>query len=164
LLQDLLAYSGPGIAMFLMVEVLVLSFAAAVYAPNTPLGKMVRAALIEAPVKVLKRATPLKVIAGLIVFLIFVAFMFGAPEWIALMGAGDLWIYLDITVVTMLVGSAARLKYVAIQAIQVSRAIVAGAVTRFNRIGAYGRRLRLRRPKLPLSSDETGPEWDWAIA
>jgi hypothetical protein len=150
--------------MLLMAEVLLLAFAVAVYAPNTPLGKIVRAALIEAPAKVLERATPLKVIAGMIVFLLFVAFIAGAPEWIAIMGAADLWTYLDITVVTILVGSGTRLKYVAIRAIQVSRAIAAGAVTRFNRIKAHGRRLRSRRPKLPPSSDEAGPQWDWAIA
>jgi hypothetical protein len=150
--------------MFLVAELLLLAFAVAVFAPNTPLGKTLHAVLIDAPTKALERATPLKVITGLIVCLILVALMVSAPEWIAIMGIGDLWIYFDIAVVSMLVGSAVRLKYAAIQVIQVSRAIAAGVVARSNRIRGRSRHLHLRRPKLPSSTDEVEPQWDWAIA
>jgi hypothetical protein len=147
--------------MFLVAELLIVALAAAVFVPDTPLGKTLRAVLIDAPAKALEQATPFKAITGLIVFLILVALMVGAPEWIAIMGLGDLWIYFGIIIAATLTGSASRLKYAALQ---VSRAIAACVMARSSRVRGRRRNLRVRRPKLPPSGNEVEPQWDWAIA
>jgi len=150
--------------MLLVTELLVLAFVAAVWAPDTPLGKNLRTVLIEAPAQALKRATPLKIIVGLIVFLGLVAFVLGAPEIVAMIGLGDLSIYLDFTVVVILLSVVARLKSTVIHTVGLSRAVVARVIARANRTKARNRRPRMSRPKLPSSTDENAPHWAWAFA
>jgi len=150
--------------LMLMLELLSLALAAAVFAPDTPLGKSFRAALIDAPAKALARTTKLKMITWLIVAVIMVAILLSAPEYFAMMGGADLWIYFDITVVTMLVSSAVRLKSGALQIIRMSRAMAAGVAARSTRMRGRSRHPRQRRAKLAPSSDEGEPQWDWAIA
>jgi hypothetical protein len=149
--------------LMLMLELLILALAAAVFAPHTPLGKSLRAALIDTPAKALARATPLKIVTGLIVAVILVAILLSAPEYFAIMGGADLWVYFDITVVTMLVSSAVRLKSGALHIIRVSHAM-AGVAARATRMRGRSRHLRPRRAKPAPASDEGEPQWDWAIA
>lgn len=150
--------------LMIMAELLLLALIAAVCAPDTPLGKTLRAALIETPARALARATPLKMITGLIVFVMLMAILLSAPEWYAIMGGADLWLYFDVAVVTMLAGSAARLKSAALQLVRLSRAMAAGAAARSSRSRGRDRHPRPRRAKLPPSSDEAEPGWDWTIA
>ena len=53
--------------MLIAAELLLLALCAALWAPDTPIGKSLRVVLIDAPAKTLSRATPLKVIIGLFV-------------------------------------------------------------------------------------------------
>jgi hypothetical protein len=141
---------------------LLLALCTALWVPDTPIGRSLRVVLIDAPARALSRATPLKVIIGLIVFLTLVVFIFGAPELVALMGLGDLYFYLDITVVSILMSTAVRLKSVPAYAIRLVR-IAAHKIPRWKRAGPRNRLSHPRRPKSPPSDDEGGAEWGWAF-
>jgi cobalamin biosynthesis protein CobD/CbiB len=144
-------------------ELLLLALCAALWAPDTPIGKAVRNVLIDLPAKTLSRATPLKVIVGLIVFLALVAFIVSAPELVAIMGLGDLSIYLDFTIISLLVSTAARLKSVLAYAIRLIRGIAQSNIPQWRRAGRRNRLSHPRRPKSPPSDDEGGAEWGWAF-
>jgi hypothetical protein len=148
--------------MLIAAELLLLALCTVVWAPDTLIGKSLRVVLIDAPAKALSRATPLKVIIGLIVFLALVVFIFGAPELVALMGLGDLYFYLDITVISILMSTAVRLKSVLAYAIRLVR-IAARDIPRWKRAGPRNRLSHPRRPKSPPSDDEGGAEWGWAF-
>ena len=149
--------------MLIAAELLLLALCAAVWAPGTLIGKSLRVVLIDAPAKTLSRATPLKMIVGLIVFFALVVFIFGAPELVALMGLSDLYFYLDITVISMLMSTAVRLKSVLAYAIRLVRGIAARDSPQWKRAGPRNRLSHPRRPKSPPSDDEGGAEWGWAF-
>jgi hypothetical protein len=149
--------------MLIAAELLLLALCAAVWAPDTLIGKSLRVVLIDAPAKTLSRATPLKMIIGLIVFLSLVVFIFGAPELVVLMGLSDLYFYLDITVISILMSMAVRLKSVLAYAIRLVRGIAARDILQRKRAGPRNRLSHPRRPKSPPSDDEGGAEWGWAF-
>jgi cobalamin biosynthesis protein CobD/CbiB len=149
--------------MLIAAELLLLALCAALWAPDTPIGKSLRVVLIDRPAKTLNRATPLKVIVGLIVFLALVAFIISAPELVAIMGLGDLSIYLDFTIISILMSAAVRLKSVFAYAIRLVRGIAARDIPRWKRAGPRNRLSHPRRPQSPPSDDESGPEWGWAF-
>ncbi len=148
--------------MLIAAELLLLALCAALWAPDTLIGKSLRVVLIDAPAKTLSRATPLKVIIGLIVFLSLLVFIFGAPELVALMGLSDLYFYLDITVISILMNTAVRSKSVLAYAIRLVR-IAARKIPQWKRAGPRNRLSHPRRPKSPPSDDEGGAEWGWAF-
>jgi hypothetical protein len=149
--------------VLIAAELLLLALCAALWAPDTPIGKSLRVVLIDAPAKTLSHATPLKVIIGLIVFFALVVFIIGAPELVALMGLGDLYFYLDITVISILMNTAVRSKSVLAYAIRLVRGIALRKIPQWKRSGPRNRLLRLRRPKSPPSDEEGGVEWGWAF-
>ena len=149
--------------MLIAAELLLMALCATLWAPDTPIGKSLRVVLIDAPAKALSRATPLKVIIGLIVFLALVVFIFGAPELIALMGLSDLYFYLDITVISILMNTAVRSKSVLAYAIRLVRGIAGRKIPQLKRAGPRNRLSRLHRPRSPLSDDEGDAEWGWAF-
>jgi hypothetical protein len=149
--------------VLIAAELLRLALCAALWAPDTPIGKTLRVALIDAPAKALSRATPLKVIVGLIVFLILVVLVVGAPELVAMIGLSDLSIYLDITVISILMSTAVRLKSVLAYAIRPVRGIAARVIAQWNRARASDRLSHPRGPKSPPSDDEGRAEWGWAF-
>jgi cobalamin biosynthesis protein CobD/CbiB len=149
--------------MLIAAELLLLALCAALWAPDTPIGKSLRVVLIDRPAKTLNRATPLKVIVGLIVFLALVAFIISAPELVAIMGLGDLSIYLDFTIISILMSAAVRLKSVFAYAIRLVRGIAARDIPRWKRAGPRNRLSHPRRPQSPPSENESGPEWGWAF-
>lgn len=149
-----------GTAMLLMTELFLLALVVVGWAPDTPLGKTLHAWFIEAPARALNNLSPAKVIVGSIVLVFLIALALSAPELVAIMGLGDLYLYLDAAVIAMLIGAAARVKFVLGHALHVSRNIVA----RWNRSGAYDRQPRQQKSKLPRSSDEVDPHGDWAFA
>ena len=149
--------------MLIAAELLLLVLCAMLWAPDTPIGKSFRAVLIDAPARILNRATPLKVVIGLIVLLVLLVFIFGAPELVALIGLGDLYVYLDIAVISILMNAAVRSKSVFTYAIRVVRGIAARKIPPWKRAGPRNRRLHPRRPKSTSSDDEGGAEWGWAF-
>jgi len=106
-------------------ELLLVALCAALLAPDTPIGKSLRVVLIDRPAKTLSHATPLKMIVGLIVFLALVAFILSAPELVAIIGLSDLSLYLDITIISILMNTAVRSKSVLAYAIRLVRGIAA---------------------------------------
>jgi hypothetical protein len=142
---------------------LLLALCTALWAPDTPIGKSLRIVLIDAPAKMLSRATPLKLIIGLIVFLALVVFIFGAPELVALMGLSDLYFYLDITVVSILMNTAVRPKSVLAYAIRLVRRTAAREMPQWRRAGPRNRLSRPRRPKSPPPDDAGHAEWGWVF-
>jgi len=143
---------------------LFLAIFVALWVPDTPVGKILRRALIDDPARMLSNTTPLKTVVGVIVFFALIAFVIGGPEVVAIMGIGDLSLYLDITVVTLLVSAALRFKSALTQAMTHAREIAARIVVPGNRARARNLRSRPRRPKSPPSDSEDGAEWDWAFA
>src|SRR5580658_10897998 len=109
--------------MLIAAELLLMALCAALWAPDTPIGKSVRVVLIDPLAKTLSRATPLKVIVGLAVFLALAVFIISAPELVAIMGLSDLSIYLDLTIISILTSTAVRLKSVLAYAIRPVRGI-----------------------------------------
>jgi hypothetical protein len=148
--------------VLIAAELLLLALCAALWAPDTPIGKSLRVALIDAPAKMLSRATPLKVIIGLIVSLSLVVFIFDAPELVALMGLSDLYFYLDITVVSILMSTAVRLRAVPAYAIRLVR-LAAHKISQRKRAGPRNRLSHPRRPKSPPPDNEGGARWGWAF-
>jgi hypothetical protein len=142
---------------------LLLALCAILWAPDTPIGKSLRTALIDTPAKTLSCSTPLKVIVGVIVSFTLVVFIFGAPELVALMGLSDLYFYLDITVISILMNTAVRSKSVLAYANRLVRGIAARKIPQWKRAGPRNRLSHLRRPKSPPSDDEGGAEWGWAF-
>jgi len=149
--------------VLIAAELLLMAFCAVLWAPDTLIGKSLRVVLIDFPAKTLSNATPLKVIVGLIVFLALVVFIFGAPELVALMGLSDLSIYLDFTVISILMSTAIRLKSVLAYAIRLVRGIAARDIPQRKRAGSRNRLSHPRRPKSPPSDDEGGAERGWAF-
>src|SRR5580700_8587283 len=125
--------------MLIAAGLLLLALCTALWAPETPIGKSLRVLLVDAPAKALSRATPLKMVIGLIVFLALVVFIFGAPELVALMGLSDLYFYLDITVISILMNTAVRFKSVFAYAIRLVRRIAARDIPRWKRAGSRNR-------------------------
>jgi cobalamin biosynthesis protein CobD/CbiB len=151
--------------VLIVAELLLMALCAALWAPDTLIGKSLRDVLIDLPAKTLSRASPLKVIVGLLVFLALVAFIFSAPELVAIMGLGDLSIYLDFTIISILMSTAVRLKSVLAYAIRLVRSIAARGIPQRKRVGSRDRLSHPRRPKSPPSDDEgDAAEWGWAFA
>jgi hypothetical protein len=169
--QNLTAFETPYRALpdggkgsgLIAAELLLLAVCAALWAPDTPIGKAVRVVLIDRPAETLSRATPLKVIVGLIVFLALVVFIVSAPEFVAIMGLGDLSIYLNFTIISMLVSTGVRLKSLLAYAIRLFRGIAPSRIRQRERVGPRNRLAHPRRPKSPPSDDEGGAEWGWAV-
>jgi cobalamin biosynthesis protein CobD/CbiB len=150
--------------MLIAAELLLMALCAALWAPDTPIGKTLRVVLIDPLAKTLSRATPLQVIVGLIVFLALVVFIIGAPELVAIMGVTDLSIYLDFTIMSILMSTAVRLKSVFAYAIRLVRGIAARDIPQWKRTGPRNRLSHPRRAKSPPSDDEGDAEWGWAFA
>jgi cobalamin biosynthesis protein CobD/CbiB len=150
-------------SVLIAVELLLMALFVVLFAPDTPIGKSLRVMLIDAPAKTLSRATPRKVIIGLIVFLALVIFIISAPELVAIMGLSDLSIYLDITIISILMNTAIRLKSVLAYAIRLVRGIATRDIPQRKRARSRNRLSHPRRPKSPPSDDEGGAEWGWAF-
>jgi cobalamin biosynthesis protein CobD/CbiB len=149
--------------MMIAAELLLMALCAALWAPDTPIGKSLRVVLIDPLAKALSRATPLKVIVGLIVFFVLVVFIIGAPELVAIMGVTDLSFYLDITIISILMSTAVRLKSTLTYAIRLVRGVAARDIPQWKRAGPRNRLSHRRRPKSPRSDDEGDAEWGWAF-
>ncbi len=149
--------------MLIAAELLLMALCAALWAPDTPIGKSLRVVLIDRPAKTLSRVTPLKGIVGLTVFLALVVFIISAPEFVAIMGVSDLSIYLDITIISILMSTVVRLKSALAFAIRLVRGIAARDIPQWKRTGPRSRLSHPRRPKSPPSDDEGGAEWGWAF-
>jgi hypothetical protein len=79
------------------------------------------------------------------------------------MGLGDLSIYLDFTIISILMSAAVRLKSVFAYAIRLVRGIAARDIPQWKRAGSRNRLSHPRRAKSPPSDDEGGAEWGWAF-
>ena len=150
--------------MLLMIEIFLLALAVVALAPDTPLGKTLRAWLIDAPVRATAKLTPAKIVIGTIVFLCLIGMALSAPELVAMIGFGDLAVYLDAAVIAALVAAAARLRFVLAPTVRLSRNLSARFIGRRNRRKSRNRRSRRHRPLLPPSFDEDDPLGDLVFA
>jgi hypothetical protein len=146
---------------------LLLAYVAAVLAPDTKWGEILREGLIDFPARVLNGLTPQRTIIGLIVFLIVVGTLsgasFGSPEWLAF-GFADLSFYIDIAVMAMLMRATVRLKPIIMHTKRSSQSIAARLTLLLRRTGTPHRRPHARRAKPPSSTDESEPASGWAFA
>lgn len=147
------------------IGLLFLALCVALWARDTFIGKAFRAMLTDASHNAYGRMTPLRVVVGLIVFVGLIAFVIGAPEWIALFGLADLASYLDVGVILLLASTAAALRSPIARAVRFVRSRAARAVAPWHRFLARSRAPRRRKPKPPRpSEDDGGAEWEWAFA
>jgi energy-converting hydrogenase Eha subunit C len=150
--------------MLLVMEIFLLALAVMAFAPDTPLGKSLRAWMIEIPARATAKLTPAKIIVGAIVFVFLIGWAMSAPEVVAMIGFGDLAAYLDLAVIAMLLTAIARLKFVLGHTIRLSRTLSARFIARSTRSKARNRQSRRQRPKLPPSADENDPMEGLAFA
>jgi hypothetical protein len=150
--------------MELVTLVFIFALAIVAWAPDTPLGKALHNCLVEAPVRIVENMTPKKIVIGAIVLVCLIGFAMSAPELVALIGFGDLAVYMDAAVIAMLLTAAARLKFVLTQVMRFSRTVAARLAIRTNGNGARKRGSRRHRPKLPRPSDDAEPHAGWAFA
>jgi energy-converting hydrogenase Eha subunit C len=150
--------------MLLVMEIFLLALAVMAFAPDTPLGKSLRAWMIEIPARATAKLTPAKIIVGAIVFVFLIGWAMSAPEVVAMIGFSDLAAYLDLAVVAMLLAAIARLKFVLGHTIRLSRTLSARFIARSTRSKARNRQSRRQRPKLPPSADENDPMEGLAFA
>jgi len=147
--------------------VLILALLSALLASDTPIGKAVRALLIDSPAKADWRTTPFRILVRLIVMSALVAFIVGAivsgPEWIMLFGLGDLTIYLDVGAILLLTSVAAWGRLSLTRVVHFARNTTRSFVARRNRRRGRTRVSHLRKPRSPSSSDdEAGCAWAFA--
>ncbi len=150
--------------MLLMVEIFLLALAVVAFAPDTPLGKTLRAWLVDAPVRAAAKLTPAKIVIGAIVFVCLIGMALSAPELVAMIGFGDLAVYLDAAIIAALVAAATRFKFVLAHTMRLNRTLSARFITRRNAHRSRHRRSRRHRPSLPSSSDEDEPLGDLVFA
>ena len=103
-------------------------------------------------------------IIGLIVVVCLIGMAMSAPELVAMIGFGDLSLYLDAAVIAMLLSAAAQLKFVVARTMQLGRNIAARITALVSRTRSRNRRSRRDRPRLPPSSGDADPQEDWAFA
>lgn len=120
--------------------------------------------LVDTPARVLKGG-PLKVFVALVVLAALLAFTVAAPEMVALLGVADLSLYLDLAVLSAILGAAdavvAAGRRVAAPTMQLAARLDL-APGRSRRSGTRTR--RVRRPQRPSSNDDASPAGDWALA
>jgi len=148
----------------LMVELFVLALAAMTWAPDTPLGRNLRNWLVDAPVRALDGVSPTKIIIGLIVAVCLIGMAMSAPEFVAMIGFGDLSVVVDAAVIVTLLSGAARLKFAVARTLQLGRNIAARITALVGRSRPRNRRSRRHRPRLPPSSGDADSPGDWAFA
>jgi hypothetical protein len=90
----------------MIMSVALLCLAAAHLAPDTGIGKAMRRALIDAPARWLESVTPFKLIVSTLALVAFAAVIWGAPEFAAILGIGDLAFFCDATAFMLVMGVA----------------------------------------------------------
>lgn len=150
--------------MLLIAEIVLLAFAVVAFMPDAPLGKALRFWLIEAPVRAVDGLSVKKIIVGTIVLICLIGFAMSAPELVALIGFGDLAVYLDAAVIAMLLGAAERLRFVLKPVLRLGRDIAARCAARASGGRARDRQTRRHKPKRPRPSGDADPRGDWVFA
>jgi hypothetical protein len=151
--------------MLFLTGLFLLALAAMAWAPETPFGKSLRDWLVEKPAGAIGRLTPAKIVIGLIVAVLLIGMAMSAPEIVAMIGFGDLAVYLDAAVIVSLLAWAARLKFAAQQTVRLGRALSRRLVARRHGNRTRARKTHRHRRKSPPSSDEeAGPFGGWAFA
>ena len=150
--------------MLSLVGIFLLALTVATASGDTPLGKYLRVLLVETPARILNGMTSRRLIIGSVVVLCLIAMVLSAPEWVAMIGMSDLFMYFDLTIVALLLSAVSRSKSVAAYTTRLGRVIASRFYMRFGRPTARSRHVRLRKPKLPKASDEDGAGWQGALA
>jgi hypothetical protein len=143
--------------MLLMTELLLLALAFLAWAPDTQLGKTLRAWLIDAPARAITDLTLAKVVVGAIVLVCLVGWAISAPELVAMIGFGDLAVYLDAAVIAVLLSATERLRVAREPAIRLSRIILGRFLTWITGSRTRQTRLRRQKPRPSGTSDDVYP-------
>ena len=150
--------------MLVMMEIFLLALAVVAFAPDTPLGKTLRAWLIDAPVRAAAKLTPANIVIGAIVLVCLIGMAVSAPELVAMIGFGDLAVYFDAVVIAALVAAATRMRFVLAYTVRLSRNLSARFIARRNGHKSRPRQSRRHRPLLPSSSNDDDPLGDLVFA
>jgi hypothetical protein len=159
----------------MLFALLCLALAIAGLAPETPIGRVLKELLIDAPARKLARIRRSHVlIAVSIVAMAAVLILIGGregmylvggyvPEGIAWVAAFDIATYLDVFAVIWLAAATVRLRAVWTFAKTALRRAARGPAWLVSRIAARGRRVRKARPSSRPGNDDDGG-WAWAFA
>ena len=140
------------------------AIAVVVFAPTTEVGKAFRRALVIAPARFLSGG-PMKMFVAIVVFAALVAFAVGAPELVDLVGMADLSLYLDMAILSFILGAVTGFRSAARSVILGVRRVLSGR--HFDRAHVGQTRARTPRSSKPgrsLSDDEEWPSNAWALA
>lgn len=159
----------------LLLEMLCIGLGVAVLWPDLPIGKQLRALLIEAPARLLSKLTWAKVVATAALTAFFVGALFLAvnmqdgvvvfmalPEILVWMAAFDIATMLELSIVVAFAAASIRLGAVA----QFVAARVANAFAPKPAGSAKSARARRKKPHRPAHSarDDDAPAWGFAFA
>jgi hypothetical protein len=146
----------------------------AVTIPDTRTGRLLRGALIEAPVQYLAKLSFAKLVVNTLLLAIIIGVLVAAfstsdgvvllmmlPEALAWMAAFDLLTLMELSFAVWLVAASARLSTIT-QIVRASLSRAASALLRrFSRRAARARRRATRKPLRPAADDDGAP---WAVA
>lgn len=143
---------------------LAFAFLLVALAPDSEMGRTLRNALVDRPARLLNGG-PLKVFVAIIVLAGLVAFVLGAPELVALIGMTDLTVYLDLVVLSFIVGAVSNLKGAMRAGGQLAKRGANAVMLAPARLQRLPRRVRrARKPRQPVADDD-GQAWDaWVAA
>lgn len=127
-------------------------------APGSPLGRLLRQGLVEAPAAWLNAAKPRRVLIGAIAILVLAGFALGAPELLPFVGMVDLTALADLTLLVLVAGGLKPIRRAAEAVLRVLRGSNGPAVAR----RANGRAVRPRRSRTAPRSDDPAPGWAFA--
>lgn len=137
---------------------------AAVLAPESHFGKGFQRLFVDRPARLLSRG-PAKIIVAAVVMVALIAIAAAAPEIVALVGLGDLSIYLDLVVVSVVLGAAKGFRTASLSLVPALRRCVASLLAMPLPLGRQNSRVpRVRRPQRPKPDDDAAPWEAWAIA
>jgi hypothetical protein len=95
----------------MLVSLLLLAAMAVVWlCPQTPLGRLLRRLLVEAPARMLNRLTPRKALFAIVAFVALAVLTAALPAELAMLAAVDVATYIEVLSAISLLGLAVRLR------------------------------------------------------
>jgi hypothetical protein len=94
-----------------------------------------------------------------------IAIAMAAPEIVALVGMGDLTVYLDLVVLSVVLAAARGFRTASLHLVAITKRYTARLGATPPRLARQGARVRrVRKPRPPKPSDDVAPSGAWAIA
>jgi len=145
----------------ILLSMFVLGWLSAVAVPQGAIGKAFRRLFVDAPARLLQ-TSPRTAAVWLVLLVLLLAISIAAPEVIALMGVSDLSAYLDLALISLVLGAVKSARSLAGSALAIARqglAALAAARPAAGRRGGRVRRVRKARPPPPAEGGFGAGAW-----